>query len=415
MRKGFASSIDYALALGKWLVLSILLGAVCSLVGSAFHHLIDIAAEYREHHDFIIYLLPVGGLAVVAAYRLFKVKTSTGMNEVISTVREGEIPPHGLGPSIFAGTVLSQFVGASAGREGAALQLGAGIAATAVRMLKMNKRDAHLMLLAGMSAVFAALFGTPVAAAIFVIEFITVGEMRYSGFLPCIFASLTSYWVSTLLGVAPVRFDLAIVPAFAPLAIGQTVVVAIAAALMSIAFCVVVHSAQHFCARTVKNDFLRVAIGGAVVLGLTLLVGVRDYNGAGMNLVSAAVAGNARPEAFVMKLIFTALSIGAGFKGGEIVPAFAVGATLGCVVGSLLGLDPGFAAAMGMIALFCGVVNCPIASVVLGVEIFGGEALPFLAIVCAVSYMLSGYFGLYGTQRIVYSKLSDEYVDRIVG
>ena len=415
MRKGFASSIDYALALGKWLVLSILLGAVCSLVGSAFHHLIDIAAEYREHHDFIIYLLPVGGLAVVAAYRLFKVKTSTGMNEVISTVREGEIPPHGLGPSIFAGTVLSQFVGASAGREGAALQLGAGIAATAVRMLKMNKRDAHLMLLAGMSAVFAALFGTPVAAAIFVIEFITVGEMRYSGFLPCIFASLTSYWVSTLLGVAPVRFDLAIVPAFAPLAIGQTVVVAIAAAVMSIVFCVVVHSMQHFCARTVKNDFLRVAIGGAVVLGLTLLVGVRDYNGAGMNLVSAAVAGNARPEAFVMKLIFTALSIGAGFKGGEIVPAFAVGATLGCVVGSLLGLDPGFAAAMGMIALFCGVVNCPIASVVLGVEIFGGETLPFLAIVCAVSYMLSGYFGLYGTQRIVYSKLSDEYVDRIVG
>ena len=415
MRKGFASSIDYALALGKWLLLSVVLGAVCSVVGSAFHHLIDIAAEYREHHDFIIYLLPAGGLAVVAAYRLFKVKTSTGMNEVISTVREGEIPPHGLGPSIFCGTVLSQFVGASAGREGAALQLGAGIAATAVRFMKMNKRDAHLMLLAGMSAVFAALFGTPVAAAIFVIEFIIVGEMRYSAFLPCIVASLTSYWVSLQLGVAPVRFALSVVPEFAPVAIGQTLVVAIAVALMSIAFCVVIHSAQHFCARTVKNDFVRVAIGGLVVLGLTLVIGMRDYNGAGMNLVSAAVAGNARPEAFVMKLIFTALSIAAGFKGGEIVPAFAVGATLGCVVGSLLGLDPGFSAAMGMIGLFCGVVNCPIASVVLGVEIFGGEALPFLAIVCAVSYMLSGYFGLYGTQKIVYSKLSDEYVDKLVG
>ena len=156
---------------------------------------------------------------------------------------------------------------------------------------------------------------------------------------------------------------------------------------------------------------LRVFAGGCIVIALTYLVGCRDYNGAGMEVIERAISGTAEPVAFLMKIIFTAITIGAGFKGGEIVPAFFTGATFGCVVSPILGINPGFGAAIGFISLFCGVVNCPIASIILALEIFGAEGIMFFAVACAVSYMMSGCFGLYKSQKIVYSKLSAEYID----
>ena len=162
----------------------------------------------------------------------------------------------------------------------------------------------------------------------------------------------------------------------------------------------------------VKNhDYLRIALGGLLLLGLSLLFPSGDYNGAGMDVVARALGGQARPEAFALKLLFTAITIGVGFKGGEIVPTFFIGATFGCVVGALLGLDAGFAAALGLVATFCGVVNSPIASIILSVELFGAQGLLFFAIACGVSYMLSGYYGLYSSQRIIYSKLKAEFIN----
>ena len=163
--------------------------------------------------------------------------------------------------------------------------------------------------------------------------------------------------------------------------------------------------------RWISNVFLRIAVGGALVVALTLLVGSGDYNGAGMAVIARAVQGDARPEAFVLKILFTAVTIASGYKGGEIVPTLFVGATFGCVAGGLLGMDAGFGAAVGMTALFCGVTNTPIASILLGIELFGAEGLPFFAVAVGVSYMLSGYFGIYSSQKIVYSKLKDEWVD----
>ena len=181
---------------------------------------------------------------------------------------------------------------------------------------------------------------------------------------------------------------------------------------MSIVFCVCVHGAHEFCHKTVKNDFVRGAAGAAAALGLTLLIGAGRYNGAGMNLVDEAIAGASRPEAFILKLVFTALCIGAGFKGGEIVPAFAVGASLGCTLGGLLGMDPGFSASVCMIAVFCGVVNCPVASIVIAVEIFGAEGLPYYALACIISYMLSGRFSLYGKQEFAaYTRPVENYMN----
>jgi H+/Cl- antiporter ClcA len=181
---------------------------------------------------------------------------------------------------------------------------------------------------------------------------------------------------------------------------------------MSILFCITMHGTEHALAKRIPNDYLRIILGGAVVVGLTLLVGTTDYNGAGMEIISAAIEqGRAAPEAFLLKLIFTAITIGCGFKGGEVVPTFFIGATLGCVAGPLLGIPAGFAAALGLVCVFCGAVNCPIASIVLSVELFGGGNLIYFALGCGIAYMLSGYFGLYSSQKILYSKLRAEFIN----
>ena len=160
-----------------------------------------------------------------------------------------------------------------------------------------------------------------------------------------------------------------------------------------------------------KNKYLRAFVGAVVIVLLTLLVGTRDYNGAGMDIITRAISGEAKPEAFLLKILFTAVTIATGFKGGEIVPTFFIGSTFGCVASPLFGLDPTLGAAIGFIALFCGVVNCPVASIILSLEVFGPEGILFFAIACSVSYMMSGYFGLYESQKILYSKINDEYIN----
>ena len=173
------------------------------------------------------------------------------------------------------------------------------------------------------------------------------------------------------------------------------------------------HATEHFLAKKIPNGYLRIFLGGAAVVALTLLVGTGDYNGAGMDVIQRALEqGRAAPAAFLWKLVFTAITIGCGFKGGEVVPTFFIGATLGCVLGPVLGMPAGFAAAIALVAMFCGAVNCPIASIILSVELFGSSNLIYFALACGISYMLSGYFGLYSSQKIIYSKTRAEYINR---
>ena len=184
-------------------------------------------------------------------------------------------------------------------------------------------------------------------------------------------------------------------------------------ALLSIAFCISMKATARYIKSLLKNVYIRMILGSVVVVVLTLAVGSQKYNGTGMNIVEQAVLqGQAEPWDFALKLVFTAISLAVGFRGGEIVPVFAVGASFGCVAGSLLGVDPGFAAAIGLVATFCGAVNCPVASIFLSIELFGGEGAVFFAVACAVSFALSGYYGLYSSQKIVYSKLTARFIDR---
>ena len=409
LRKYIDHMGPYAAALLKWIVVGGLVGGVGGVVGALFHLGVNYATSVRLAHPWVLYLLPLGGLVIAGLYRLCKLE-GKGTNAVIESVHFGSDVPVRLVPLIFVSTVITHLCGGSAGREGAALQIGGGIGYRTGRLLHLGEKDLPLATLCGMSGVFSALFGTPLTATVFALEVISVGVLYYAGLVPCITAAMTGYLISLLLGVPPTRFTVAM-PALDAWTMLLVLVLAILCALVSILFCRGLHITEHLAARLVKNSYLRAAAGGVVIIALTLLLGTTDYNGAGMDVIQRALNGQANGWAWLLKLLFTAITIGCGFKGGEVVPSFFVGAAFGCWMGTLLGLPPAFAAAIGLVAVFCGAVNCPIASVVLSVEMFGAEGMLYFAMACAISYVLSGYCGLYSSQTILYSKLRAEFIN----
>ncbi|MEA4946778.1 MAG: chloride channel protein [Oscillospiraceae bacterium] len=394
----------------KWLIIAGLTGAVGGVVGSVFNISVARATALREANPWLLFLLPAGGIVIAAIYHFTKME-NVNTNTLIDSVHLGEKVPVILVPVIFLGTVITHICGGSAGREGAALQIGGGIGGSVGQLFRLDEKDMRLATLCGMSAVFSALFGTPLTAALFALEVISVGVFYYSGLVPCIVSAVTAYGVSRLFGIAPTRFIVTFLPLNADL-LWRVAVMAILCAIMSSVFCLVMHGMDFLAERYLKNKFFRAAIGGVIVLGLTWLVGTTDYNGAGVGPITDAIEkGIAIPDAFLWKLLFTAISLGCGFRGGEVVPTFFVGATLGCVVGPILGIPAGFAAAVGLVAVFCGAVNCPIASIVLSIELFGSVELTYFAVACGIAYMLSGYFGIYRSQKILYSKIRPEYIN----
>ncbi len=398
----------------KWLFLGAVTGVIVGGVGVGFALLLSLTEETFQRVHWLIFLLPVCGVAIAAMYRYIGKEPDRGADFAIAAVRSNRDMPFRMVPLIFIASVLTQLFGGSAGREGAALEIGGGVALLTGRKIRLDGKDARVLTMCGMGAAFAALFGTPVACAVFSMEVISVGVMYYAAIVPCLVATLISTWIGALCGVHRPVLTVSGVPDLSPVPLLQAVLIGILCALISMIFCFVVQKTAALLRRYLKNAMVRALVGGALVMGLTLLVRTRDYSGSGMNLIEGAFSGNSRPEAFVLKLVFTALTIGAGFKGGEIIPTLCVGATFGNVFGALIGLSPSFGASLGMTGVFCGVTNCPLTSMILGVELFGVQSLPYTAIACAVSYMLSGYYGLYGEQKIVYSKLKPEFVDKMI-
>lgn len=386
-----------------WILAAILTGLVCGAVGTAFHLAVDWATELRIHFGWLLYLLPLAGLLITLIYR--KTKTEgVGTNNIIHSIHTADHIPTRLVPVIFSATTLTHLFGGSAGREGAALQIGGGLGCRIGEFLHLDKQDERVITLCGMGAVFAALFGTPITATVFVLEVASVGLFQYAALVPCLVSALTAYGVACLFGLSGSHYA-PVVQALNPVLFGKAAVLAVIIAVASILLCVVLHTCEHQ-ARRIRNSYARAFAGGAILIALTLLLGTRDYNGAGGDVITLALGGSVNsPLAFLWKLLFTAITIACGYKGGEIVPTFFIGATLGCVLGPILGIPAQLAAALGLVGLFCGVVNCPIASIFLSVELFGAGALPYFALICAVSYMLSGSYGLYnGSQIIVFSK-----------
>lgn len=401
-------SRNYITAFFCWLILGCALGALCGAVGAGFSKCISYGVGLREEHSWFLYLLPAAGLLSVGIFKLCRV-SDVGTNRVLESSRGNTTVPFLLAPAVFAGTVLSHTFGASAGREGAALQLGGSISSLISKLLKLSDKSRHILTMCGMAAVFSALFGTPMGAAVFAIEVISVGQICSAAIFPCLVSSISAFYVSTLLGTAPERFMISAVPALSPDSLWKVAVIGIAGALVSILFCKVLHESEHLFKKLFKNEFLRIAVGGALIIGLTLVLGTHDYNGGGIEVINRIFTkGELRYEAFALKIVFTAITVAAGFKGGEIIPTMFIGATLGGSLAMLLGMNPGMGAAVGIAALFCGVTNCPLGTMVLCVELFGSEGMVFFALGGIISFMLSGKASLYTKQRFLFSKLNDE-------
>ncbi len=409
-RKTYKISFQYIKNFLKWLLIATVIGIVGGVVGTVFHKCLEYVTDFRMQNTYITYFMPLGVIIIIAMYNAFGNKGKLDINLVIKSVREDEKVPIIIVPFIFLGTIITQLFGGSAGREGAALQIGGGIGYNLGKFFKLNKNDIHIITMAGMSSVFSALFATPVTAAIFSLEVISVGAFNFTALFPCVVASVSAYYISTLLGVSGVSVSGMVIGDISAVMIVKVIALAISCALISTLFCFAVRKSEDIMKRWFKNPYLRGIIGAFIVVLLTVVSGTFDYNGAGMNIVERALSGEARGYDFIMKIIFTAITIAAGFKGGEIVPAFFVGATFGCVMGPVLGIESGFSAAIGMVAVFCGVVNCPVSSIILSVEIFGAKGLALFGIACAVSYIMSGNSGLYGSQKILYSKLTADTI-----
>ena len=408
-RGRLSSAVNYGRVLMFWLGLSVVIGGLGGVIGSVFHLSVEAVTELRVSHGWLIWLLPAAGLAVTGLYKLLKVE-GQGTNDVIDEISEGKGLKPALLPAIFLSTVVTHLTGGSAGREGAALQMGGCLGYTVARVIRMDEADRRIATLAGMAAFFSALFGTPLAASVFVIAVVSVGSFRHAAFWPCLTAALTAYAVSLLMGVEPTRFTVA-VPAPALATMLRVAALGVLAALVSVLFCETLHLTERTLKKWLPNPWLRAALGGALIALMTCLTPSRDYNGAGMEVIRRAVEdGQAAWYAFALKIAFTAVTLGAGFKGGEVVPSFFVGAAFGAAVSPLLGLPAGFGAALGLIGVFCGAVNCPIATILLSVELFGAEGLWYFALVCGISYVLSGYSGIYSSQLILYDKLRADMV-----
>ena len=401
----------------RWILLAVLIGVIVGAAGSSFDYLLKKAEELRLLYPWLLYFLPAGGLIIVFLYRISGLERDRGTNTLLNVVHhQDEDVPAVLAPVIYVSSLITHLFGGSAGREGAALQIGGSIGNTLGRIFHMEEGDRKLLVMSGMSAAFSAVFGTPLAAAIFPMEMISVGIMQYSALLPCIFASLAANRFAGYMGLLPESFFIREMPLFSLVNIGKVIILGVLCAGLSVVFCLALRQAGGLYRRCFENPYLRIVVGGLLVVALTLALGTRMYCGAGSGVIALAIAGECVPPSFFLKIIFTALTLGAGYKGGEIVPSFFVGATFGCLFGHLAGISPSLGAAAGMLAMFCGVTNCPITSMLIGFELFGfGGGAKFLIIAIVISYMFSGYGGLYHDQIIVYSKYHPKYINRISG
>lgn len=393
----------------QWFFLAIPTGLICGLVGTLFHLSVERVTELRADQPWLLFLLPAAGLLITALYKATKCE-GVGTNNVIRAVQSGEPVSILLVPAIFFGTVLTHLCGGSAGREGAALQMGGSIGWNVGTLLHLKDHDRRTATISGMAAFFSALFGTPLTAALFAMMVEDVGLTFTSAFVPAFTSALIAYGCSLAFGIAPTHFaitapELTVWNAFLVILLG------FACAAVSRLFCGLLHFMEHKVPQLLPNPWLRVFVGGVAVIAFSYLFGVGRYNGAGMGVITTAVEqGEALPWDFLCKIFLTALTLSCGFKGGEVVPSFFVGATFGCVFGPLLGLPAGFAAAVGLVSIFCGATNALIPSILMGFELFSGAGLELIALGCGICYMLSGHHGLYSSQTFVTNKLRSEYM-----
>jgi H+/Cl- antiporter ClcA len=409
----------------KWLLIAIPVGLVIGSACALFVSSLNSVTNYRELHPGLLFFLPLAGIAVVMLYHYFGQSVEQGSDLIVDAIHQpgGEVPRR-MAPIIFIASLITHLFGGSAGREGSALQIGAGIASSFAKLFKLQPADRRLLLMAGIAGGFGAVFGTPLAGAVFALEVLAVGTLKYDGLLPCLIASVVGDITCRLWGINQVHHMIASAASMMPAkssAIGlfrfewfllaKVALVAIVFGLTSRVFSEMTHGV-HKLFKRVKYYWLRPVVGAVIVIGLTYALGTRDFLGLGVSslnphavtIESAFVKGGVAPLSWLWKLVFTVVTLGSGFKGGEVTPMFFIGATLGNVLAVLLDAPVELFAGLGFVAVFAGAANTPLACTILSVELFGSDNLVYFAVAVFLSYIFSGHSGVYLSQRVVDSK-----------
>lgn len=400
----------------KWLLISAFIGVVVGgIVGTAFYHVLKYVTAFRRSHPYMLYFLPIGGCIIVYLYSLCGVKKSKGTNLVIKSIRSNAQLPWFMAPLMFVSTAITHLFGGSSGREGAILQIGGGLGYGIGKYLKLDDKSLRVVTMCGMAAGFSALFGMPVVAGVFVMEVISVGQFHYGTLLPICVSSVIARGLSSHLGAVAENYSILAFQNGLHLKMAlQTCLIAAVCGVVAILFCHTLHSFGKWFSKWMPNPYVRIIVCSFVFIAVNLLIGTDDYQGTGSHIIELAMEGHAKPEAFLLKIFLTALTLEAGFKGGEIVPSLFIGSTLGCTLATWIGLDPKVGAAIGLISLFCGVVNCPLSALLMGCAMFGYAGAPYLFLATSISYVLSGYSGLYNEQMILYSKFHPNFINKKV-
>lgn len=398
--------------LAKWLICSVIIGFLIGIIGSLFYWAIHAVTEYRLSHPYVIYLLPVGGLMIIGLYHVLNSLKNSGTNLVIKAIQSDEEVPLKVSLLIIISTLITHLCGGSAGREGAALQIGGSFGNHIAKMMHFDSRDTKILIMCGMSACFSALFGTPMAAAIFSMEVVSVGLMHYAAIVPCVISSLIAFGVAGFFDIAPTAFIIGEIPSLSVLTGARAIILAGLFAIVSILFCIVLHTNEWLFTKYFKNPYIKILVSACLILIINLCLRTTDYMGAGGSVIARSFTQSEAWYVFLLKLILTSVTLSGGFKGGEIVPSLFIGATLGSFLAPMFNLPISLCAACGMVGVFCGVTNCPITSLLMAIEMFGTGAIHYCILVIAVSYLLSGYYSLYSSQKIIYSKYKPKYINR---
>ncbi|MEJ5963291.1 voltage-gated chloride channel family protein [Pedobacter immunditicola] len=402
----------------RWTIFVVPVSIVIGSVIAFFLWLLHAATQFRFNHYWLLYFLPLAGLLIHFIYHYFGQPAAKGNDLILEQIHvsEGKIPKR-MAPIILFTTIITHLFGGSAGREGTAVQIGGSIASMYGRWFKLKGIDMRMILTAGVAAGFGAVFGTPVTGAIFAIEVITIGRIKYDALLPALLAAVVGDLTINAWQVSHTQYQVAALSHFDILLVGKVMVASVVFGLASYLFIKMISEVKGFCSSIFSHKWMAPVFGGVIIIGLTLLIGKPDYLGLGVDApypgavtINSAFEGGADTWSWLWKTVYTAITLGTGFKGGEVTPLFYIGATLGNTLAAILNAPLSLFAALGFIAVFAGATNTPLACTMMGVELFGAEHVLLFAIACFTAYLFSGHSGIYGSQRITVSR--SRYIHR---